>query len=306
MDTGKYSVLIVDDQGQSISLLTRILSSSYNLLVAKSGRDAIETASKFVPDIILLDVIMPDMDGYAVITELKGSKNTQDIPVIFITGLGSVEEEEKGLILGAADYIKKPFSPAILKVRLLNQIRMLEQLRTIKRLSMMDQLTGLPNRLSFEENLTLEWRRSEREQNPVSILVINLYHFKDYLEKHGHRQGDVALRYLANAFDNTLKRSGDFAARWGGEEFIILLPNTDAAGALDVAEQLLCCAAELEIPDFNGASTKISVSIGVNTKEKGQSITMEEFLSQADSSLVEAQNKGRNMIYFRINEGEAK
>ena len=301
MDTGKYSVLIVDDQGQSISLLASILSSGYNLLVVKSGRDAIDTAVKFIPDIILLDVILPDMDGYAVISELKSSETTQDIPVIFITGLGSVEEEEKGLILGAADYIRKPFSPAILKVRLLNQIKTLEQLRTIKRLSMTDQLTGLPNRLSFEENLRLEWRRAEREQTPVSILVIDLYHFKDYNEKHGHRQGDIALRYLAKAFDSTLKRSGDFAARWGGEEFVILLPNTDSVGALDVAEKLRCCAAELEVPDFNGKPTRVSVSIGINTKEKGQNITMDDFISEADSSLIEAQNKGRNMIYYRIN-----
>ena len=134
METKKHSILIVDDEKSNIFTLTHILNQEYTILVAKDGEDAIEVAEKYLPDLILLDIIMPDIDGYDVITELKKSDKTRNIPVVFVSGLHDVLDEEKGLFLGAADYISKPFSAAIVKLRVKNQISMLEYIRTIEEL----------------------------------------------------------------------------------------------------------------------------------------------------------------------------
>jgi len=300
MDTKKHSILIVDDQVENIALLTKILSHDYNILAAKCGQDAVDTAVKFVPEIILLDVVMPEMDGYAVIAELKRRKKTQDIPVIFITGLSNADEEEKGLAMGAADYITKPFTPAIVKLRIDSQIKMLEQFRIIKHLSMIDQLTKLPNRRSFEDRMEADWRKAERGKTPISILIADVDMFNQYNEKHGRSQGDKALCSIARVFEDALTQSNAFAARWSGEEFIILLPNTDADGALEIAEKLRSCANKLVIPDSSGASTKITVSICVNTKTHGRSISMDDFIAEADSTLNDSKDKARNRIYFDV------
>ncbi|MCL2702189.1 MAG: diguanylate cyclase [Defluviitaleaceae bacterium] len=296
----KHSVLVIDDQETTIWALTRMLNSDYNVYAAKSGVEGILAAERHLPDVILLDILMLDMDGYAVITELKKSEKTMHIPVIFITGLYGDDNEEKALALGAADYITKPFSPDIVKLRLRNQIRMLEQLRTIERLSMHDQLTELPNRRSFEIRLKEEWGRSAREHTPLSALVVDIDNFKIYNDTYGHQQGDAALQAVAGIFPRVLKRTSDFAARWGGEEFIVLLYNTCADGAKDVAEQLRKHAEDMEIPGPDGI-TKVTVSIGANTREHGNSCSVNEFISAADMALYEAKNKGRNRVCCNVN-----
>ncbi|MCL2084757.1 MAG: diguanylate cyclase [Oscillospiraceae bacterium] len=292
----KRSILVVDDESSNIMTLSHILSPDYTVYAAKNGQSALKAAEKHLPDVILLDVIMPEMDGYAVITALKASENTKNIPVIFITGLSGDDNEEKGLSLGAADYICKPFSTAIVKIRVMNQIKALEQLRIIERLSMTDQLTDLPNRRCFETRLQTEWRRALRERTPISILVIDVDHFKIYNDTYGHQQGDVALKAVAGAIEQTLKRSGDFSARWGGEEFIALLSNTDLHGALDIAEQIRVSVETLEVPCEDRKASKLTVSIGTNTREYGGESTTDEFISRADMALYEAKKKGRNMV----------
>ena len=161
-DAEKYSVLVVDDESSNIMTLSHILSPLYTVYAAKSGKNAIKAAHKYLPDLIMLDVIMPEMDGYDVITELKSSEKTKNIPVVFITGLSGPGEEEKGLSLGAADYITKPFSSEVVRLRIRNQITVLEQMRAIERIGMLDGLTGLPNRRSFDQRFNLEWKRARR------------------------------------------------------------------------------------------------------------------------------------------------
>ena len=293
----KNSVLVVDDESSNILALSHVLSPEFTVYAAKSGADAIAAAQKYLPDVILLDILMPEMDGYAVIAALKNSKKTEDIPVIFITGLSDADDEEKGLALGAADYITKPFSPAIVKLRLHNQVKMLEQLRTIERLSMTDSLTCLPNRRNFEIRLDSEWRRAMREHTPVSILVIDVDNFKNYNDAYGHQQGDVALREVAKVFMQMLKRPGDFAARWGGEEFIVLLPNTESCGALEIAEQIRKRIEKLEILCADGQAANVTVCIGVNTWEHGPGGTIDKFIREADRALYAAKNGGRNCAF---------
>ena len=295
-DAGKHSILIVDDENFNIMALTHILSPEYTVFAAKNGQNAMSAAEKYLPDVILLDIIMPEMDGYAVISALKNSEKTQNIPVIFVTGLSSVYGEEKGLVLGASDYIAKPFSPAIVRLRVQNQIKILDQLRTIERLSMTDQLTNLPNRRSFEIRLNTEWARALREQTPLSMFMMDVDKFKNYNDTYGHQQGDVALQAVSEILVQTAKRPGDFAARWGGEEFVVLLPNTDSRGALIFAEHVRKRIENMDISCANGHSAKITVSIGVNTLVPGHNSACNEFISKADTALYTAKDKGRNKV----------
>ena len=301
-ETKKHSVLVVDDEYANSLALIHILSPEYTVYVEKCGQDAIEAAEELSPDVILLDIVMQEMDGYKVLSVLKNSERTKNIPVIFITGLHGIDNEKKGLILGAADYITKPFIPEIVELRVKNQIKILEQLRTIEQLSMTDQLTDLHNRRSFDARLKLEWGRALREQEPISILMIDIDRFKIYNDTHGHYQGDLALKSFAKVLAGTLKRPGDFAARWGGEEFVALLPNTDLNGALAIAERIRNFVDEMEIPCLNNQSqagnlaAKITVSIGVNTREHGKNMTVDEFSSMADEALYIAKRTGRNKV----------
>jgi len=298
----RNSILIVDDEKSNILALTDILNKEYKVYAVIDSREAVETAEEDLPDVILLDVIMPEMDGYEVIAALKRSKKARDIPVIFITGLDSIEAEEKGLALGAADYIPKPFHAPIVKMRVQNQMKILEQYRIIERLSLLDQLTELPNRRSFEARLNTEWARAQRLKTPISILMIDIDKFKGYNDIYGHQQGDRALVAVAEMFMQVLKRPGDFAARWGGEEFIVLLSDTKAEGAMDVAEQLRSAMEVMSIPYSDGRMTRVTrvtLSVGVNTLIPGQDSTIDAFIRGADAALYEAKAKGRNQICLR-------
>jgi len=292
--SSKYNVLVVDDEISNIITLSDILEQEYDISVLRDSRDVLETVKSDMPDVILLDIIMPDMNGYEVITALKQTKTTKEIPVIFITGLDDLKAEEKGLALGAADYITKPFHAPIVKLRVHNQIKMLEQLRTIERLSMHDQLTGLPNRRNFETRMSYEWSRAQREKTPLSLLMIDIDNFKIYNDSYGHQQGDTALVTVAKAFNQALKRPGDFAVRWGGEEFIILLPNTESSGAMEVAEQVRRSVEETVVPGKR--ISKVTVSVGVHTWKHGRESTIDELITNADSALYEAKRRGRNRV----------
>jgi diguanylate cyclase (GGDEF)-like protein len=292
----KNSILIVDDEKSNLMVLTHLLSQEYAIYTAKDGQDAINKAMKLLPDLILLDIVMPVMDGYEVLAALKGSEETRDIPVIFITGLDSSDDEEKGLVLKAADYISKPFLAAIVKLRIGNQIQIVNQMRTIERLSMIDQLTNIPNRRSFDNRLNMEWSRAIREKTPISLLIMDVDKFKVYNDTYGHQQGDVLLKTVAGVFTQTLKRPGDFAARWGGEEFVVLLPISDADGALQVAEQIRANVESAVIPCGDGGNTKVTISIGVNTERPNYDNLLESFISSADNALYAAKEKGRNRV----------
>jgi len=164
--------------------------------------------------------------------------------------------------------------------------------------SLTDQLTGLPNRRSFDYRLSLEWKRAARDQTAISILIMDLDNFKKYNDSFGHQQGDKALKSFANTLNNALKRPGDFGARWGGEEFIALLSGTDAIGAMDLAEKIRQSVQDMDISAADIEATKITVSIGVNTWVYGDNSTLEEFISRADMALYNAKGSGRNKVCY--------
>jgi len=293
----KNSLLIIDDEKLNIKLLTHILSPEYAIYTATNGPSGIKIATEYMPDIILLDILMPEMDGYQILSELKRYEKTKNIPVIFITGLDGKKDEEKALALGGVDYITKPFSAIVVKIRVRNQIQMINQLRTIEFLSMHDHLTKLPNRRNFDERLHMEWVRAIREQTTISILMMDLDRFKAVNDTYGHEQGDNVIQNVAGIFRYSLRRPGDFAARWGGEEFAVLLPNTPLSGALDIAERIRANVEGAEIPRSGGETLKITISIGVNSQAPTNESAVSLFLSNSDKALRAAKEAGRNNVH---------
>jgi len=296
MKTENNSILIVDDETADHIFLTHVLSPEYTIYTAKDGESAIIKAKEVLPDLILLDIIMPGMSGVEVLTALKKSEETRDIPVIFISGLSSIEDEEKGLAYDVVDYISKPFCAGIVKLRIRNQIKIVNQIRTIDLLSMTDQLTNIFNRRGFDNQLFKEWRRMIREKSSIGVLMLDVDKFKIYNDTYGHQQGDVVLKEVAKILTQSAWRPSDFAARWGGEEFIVLLPNTDLNGALDVAERIRRNIENTGIPCANGSITNVTISIGVNALTPAQNDSVLDFIAQADKALYTAKETGRNKV----------
>ena len=292
----EYTILIIDDEKTNLDILGSILSPVYNLLISRNGPRAIELAKEHKPDLILLDVLMPDMSGFEVITKLRESEETCKIPVIFITGLTSAQDEEKGFFLGAVDYIAKPFNKAIVKARVNTHIRIVDQMRMIERIGLIDPLTKISNRRGFENRLDAEWNRAFREKTPIGILMLDVDKFKCYNDAYGHQQGDETLKAFAETITKTLKRPVDFAARWGGEEFVILLPGADLGGATEVADRVRENVEALVVPTEEGAETRMTVSIGVNSAIPDTCITIDEFIKKADQALYTAKAQGRNKV----------
>jgi diguanylate cyclase (GGDEF)-like protein len=239
---------------------------------------------------------MPDMNGYETLVALRECENTKDIPIIFITGLSGNEEDDKGLKYGAVDYISKPFSEAIVKLRVQNQIRIINQLRTIEYLSMVDQLTKVANRRAFDERLTIEWSKALREQIPLSLIIADIDHFKKYNDTYGHQQGDITLQRVASILRESLQRATDFVARWGGEEFVILLPHTNKEGALQFGEHVRKNIEDAIVECANGKITKLTASFGIDSKIPAAGELQDKLISGADNALYSAKEAGRNRV----------
>lgn len=296
-----FGILIVDDEKSNLEILSKILQSNHTVYIAKSGETALMRAEKDNPDLILLDIVMPDMDGFEVLSRLKGSDTTRHIPVIFITGLDSVKDEERGFFLGAVDYITKPFHASLVKARVETHLKIVKQMRTIERFGLTDALTELPNRRSFDNQLNIEWGRAARENKPISLLMMDLDNFKIYNDTYGHPQGDVLLRTVAKIFVSTLKRTTDLVFRWGGEEFTVLLPDTDLRGAMTVAEKIRAnVEAAIIMRLDNGEPTRVTISIGVESADKFSDISTEDFLLASDKALYTAKESGRNQVACNV------
>lgn len=295
-NTEKRRILVVDDETSNIDALCGILTSNYDLIVAKNGQSAIEKAKKHLPDLILLDVIMPDMSGFEVITQLKNTDITLRIPVIFITGLDSSEDEEKGLLLGAVDYIAKPFKSSIVKARVRTHLQIVEYISMIERLCKVDALTNIANRRFFDSQLLEEWNRAVRDSRSLAIIMIDIDHFKNYNDTYGHPQGDALLSSLAEVYRQSLHRPGDFVARYGGEEFVVVLPGLDTKGALEVAEHMRSNVENTMVLCSDGTETRVTISLGVNAESPSVGGNPANFLSNADKALYEAKSTGRNRV----------
>ena len=291
------TLLVVDDEKQNRLLLTELFEGEYKVIQAKNGLQALERARSHAPDLILLDVLMPEMDGMATIRALKREDATRNIPVIFITALDSPTDEEQGLNLGAVDYIAKPFHPSIVRVRVRNHLQIVHQRRLLEQLAALDGLTGIPNRRRFDESYALEWRRCQRAGQPLSLVVADVDHFKAYNDTLGHAAGDRVLQEVAAVLRQCARRPGDLAARYGGEEFVLLLPETGAQEAQMLAEEL---RAKLEARGLThpaspvGAS--VTLSIGGASTTPMQTEADPAFFPLADAALYQAKASGRNCV----------
>ncbi|MBF0204543.1 MAG: diguanylate cyclase [Desulfamplus sp.] len=301
----KARILIVDDEKMNIKVLVDLLKDDYSLVLARSGEQALKFSFQNPPpDLILLDVIMPEMAGYEVIKQLKENDLTKEIPVIFVTALSSIEDEELGLKLGAVDYITKPFSPPIVKMRIRNHLRFVHQHKLLDKLAYLDALTEIPNRRRFDEVFQKEFARATRNGTPLSIGMVDVDFFKQYNDHYGHAMGDRTLQAIAGALENALKRPGDMVARYGGEEFVLILPETNG-DAEQVSERARCAVLALNIPHIYSTVSKcVSVSIGIitfyPTKILSSAPSAASVMEQADRNLYIAKQNGRNRVVATV------
>lgn len=296
----KQRILVVDDERFNLNVLADLLKSDYTVILAKNGEQALERAGKQPPDLILLDIMMPGMDGYQALKALKENQTTREIPVIFITALGGGEDEEKGLLLGAVDYIVKPFQPAIVLARIKIHLKIMRQRKLLESIALIDGLTEIPNRRSYTQRFAHEWLRAMRKRAPLSLGILDVDHFKQYNDTYGHGRGDETLKTVAAMLTRKLKRPADFAARYGGEEFVILMPETDAKGAITLAEMICKVIEELGIEHAGSSLSRwLTVSIGGATVVPTMEQTERQLFENADKMLYEAKKKGRNQVAWQ-------
>lgn len=295
----KYTILIIEDGTFYQKELHDTLAEYYHLLVAESGKQALDILLKTRPHLILLDIVLPDISGFELLSIIKEMEPVQDIPVMIITGLDSENDEEKGLLLGAVDYIRKPFNHTIVRARVRTQMQIIKHIETIEQLSFLDALTALPNRRKFDYQIEYEWNRAVRKQTQISLLLVDLDFFKQYNDTYGHSQGDVMLQTVAKVMRGTIQRSTDIPCRWGGEEFAILLPETSLQEAVDMAENLRLNIEKTTVPSLKeGQSTHITISIGVASMVPKDKESLSTLVEKADALLYVAKENGRNQVRF--------
>jgi diguanylate cyclase (GGDEF)-like protein len=281
---------------------------------------AIEMVRDVRPDLILLDAEMPGMDGFAVCAAIKSDPLFADLPILFVTAHADVDIETTALDLGAVDFIAKPLSPAIVKARVRTHLALKQRTDELHRLAGVDGLTGIANRRTFDSALDHEWRRACRSKSPLSLLLMDVDHFKRFNDHYGHQAGDDCLRSVASALAAASRRPGEVVARYGGEEFAVILPACDQEAALGFAEKLRASVVALQIPHAaSDTASEVTISIGVanltldcialgkdhpgwsgpcptvDTCREGA----ETLIAAADAALYEAKRAGRNRIALR-------
>lgn len=293
----KQRVLIVDDQKANLKILSDMLRPEVDIVLAQDGEQGFRKACELRPDLILLDVLMPGIDGFEVIRRLKHEAVTSTIPVIFITALNDVSHEEQGLLLGACDYINKPFHSVIVKARIQLHLQLARQRLLLEQLAHLDPLTAIANRRKFEQVLLQEWRGAMRSLRPISLVMLDIDNFKLYNDQFGHAAGDRALQQVASTLSQQLKRPFDFIARYGGEEFVLVLPDTPAPAGQQLVEQCLQAVLALQIPHLP-AGEVLSLSAGGITFLPGQQDLAEQALAAADQMLYQAKHQGKNRVLW--------
>jgi len=292
-------ILVVDDAMENVQILHQALRDEHEVLFALSGEKAIEVALAQQPDLILLDAVMPGMDGYAVCAALEASPRLQDIPVIFVTALSQPEDETRALEAGAVDFISKPFNVAVVRARVRSQLTIKRQADAMRELSLTDGLTGVANRRHFNDRLESEWRRCARANLPLSLIMIDIDHFKLYNDRYGHQAGDVCLQEVSAAMKRCAARPQDLLARYGGEEFILLLPQEGPEGAEAVAQRIQDEVRKLAVPhDASPTAPIVTVSMGLATAMPPlERQDANALIRSADANLYQAKQGGRNRYH---------
>jgi len=291
-------VLIVDDNPADIHVLAEALRSECIIKTAASGQAALAIAhEEEQPAMILLDIMMPEMDGYEVCRRLKNDPVTKDIPVIFVTAKDESEDEAIGLNLGAADYISKPFFLPIVKARVRIQLSLKIKTELLQSLAHIDGLTHIPNRRSFDETFDAEWRRALRSKAGIAVCMMDIDHFKEYNDHYGHGAGDQCLKQVAQALASTVNRASDMIARYGGEEFVAIIADANHEGAKLIADRCRARIEQLNLPHaFSPTTGQVTISVGFASITASAHATQKDLLEAADKALYEAKKTGRNSV----------
>ena len=290
-------ILLVDDQVVNIKILHQLLQDDYDIYMARDGNQAIEMCKKVNPDLVLLDIEMPILNGFDVCAHLKNDPDTQEVAVIFVSGHFDEDKEVRGFQLGAVDFIHKPINPVITKARIKNQIRLKLNTDLLRTIALIDGLTGVANRRQFEQVLPVSWSQCAREKQPLTIILLDIDFFKHFNDTYGHTEGDVCLRLVAQKIHDTVNRPYDLVARFGGEEFICILPNTDLIGGTYVAQQIVDSIVSLKIPHINSPiSAFVTISAGVSSVVPEYDMSSTTLIEEADKQLYIAKDRGRNRV----------
>ena len=291
-------VLIVDDSILQATQLKAILEDEYEVTVAQRAEDGLRLANEKNFSLILLDVVMPGMDGFTLLKKLQEEIITKSIPVILITSLSTVADEQRGLVLGAVDYITKPFEPLIVKARVNTHIKLYHYRRQVEEQSMTDQLTGIANRRRYEQHRSTKWSEAVRLHVPISICMFDIDRFKVYNDTFGHPAGDKVIAAVAQTAAAHLQRSTDFLARYGGEEFVALTMGDAADQIFGHFQKIRQGVEDLHIPHDPSVSQWVTVSIGGVTVVPERGSDYDFYLKIADTMLYDAKKKGRNRVVW--------
>lgn len=291
-------ILIVDDSVVQAAQLKSILEEDYDITTAHTAEEGLNYASSQDFSLILLDVVMPGMDGFMLLKRLQEEIITRSIPVILITSLSDIQNEQRGFILGAVDYITKPFHPLIVQARVNTHIKLYKYRKQVEQQSMTDQLTGIANRRKHDLFSVAKWNESTRLKIPFTICMFDIDHFKVYNDTFGHPAGDKVIIAVANTLSTYLRRTTDFVARYGGEEFVAIIVGGDARTHFEYMKKLRKGIEDLHIPHASSVSKWVTVSIGGVTVLPTDSTQYPTYLNIADTMLYDAKHFGRNQVVW--------
>ena len=294
----KNKILIIDDSNLQTEALKAILEDEYDISISQTAQDGLDNAKNGDFSLILLDVIMPDLDGFNVLKQLQGTLLTKYIPIIMITSLSDAHHEEKGLTLGAVDYIAKPFNPLIVKARVRTHVKLFQYQLNFRQQALVDELTGIANRRSYNRNSRMKWREAVRLGIPFSICMIDVDNFKLYNDTYGHAAGDKVLASVAQTISSHLHRATDYVARYGGEEFVMLLMENDARSSFEFMKRIRRSVEDLHIPQNPLVAKWVTISMGGITLTPKIDNTYDPYAQIADTMLYDAKRYGRNMVVW--------
>jgi diguanylate cyclase (GGDEF)-like protein len=293
------TLLIIDQDVESISKLTSLFAKRFNVEIAQDGKAALQSIMLKDIDLVLSVVNTPIISGQELCSFVKNSQLTAHIPIMFLTDKPSFDEEEECLAIGAVDYIDKKTRPSILVSRVNNLMTMVAQQKRLAQVSCTDGLTGLANRMQLDTMLNREWYAAVRGSHSVAALIIDIDNFKLFNDEFGHLEGDKCLKIIASIIASSRRRERDFAARYGGEEFVLLLPFTDLNGAKQVAQELINNVQNRSIQSAKLASYPVvTISVGISAfssaHRKSTVANSIDLIKKADINLYKAKQAGRN------------
>ena len=285
-------ILIVDDQIINLEIVRSFLEPDYQITCQEHSTKVIEQVYALRPDLIILDVSMPEIDGLSLCRQLKANEDTENIPVVFLTGQD--DSEEACWNAGGADFVQKPVSEITLSNRIKVQLKLKFYSENAQLYASIDSLTGVYNRLLFDTQLRATLGQSVRTQDPFGFILIDLDNFKLINDGHGHSFGDLCLKTVAQVLRSAAKRPMDVVGRYGGEEFMVLLPDTDEAGATRVADSIMEGLRSIRLKSASGDEVRVTASGGVMCVQGQKGMTAEWLFSQADAAMYEAKRNGKD------------